>query len=239
MLSSLREHILNTLFPPICIACKKDLAKDTAESILCVSCMHSATMQPQLNCSVCRRRLPFGEAGILPRSLRCHPSASHLIFSACSYEHPVIRALIWHLKFKRQTEAAQILGKFLDAALRESGIDLTDTRAVPLPLSAARLRDRGFNQAELIARQLHAPIDHLLVRMKHTHPQSEIARWDQRRINIAGVFALVTHAVIDDREIVLIDDVWTSGATMSEAVAVLKEGGARDVLAIVVARAGQ
>jgi ComF family protein len=238
MIFALRKNFFDVLFPPVCIACSRDLPKTSEAPLLCKSCADSLTPNPQLHCSVCRRRLPFGEAGLLPRALRCHPSASHLVFSAISYENPAARALIWHLKFKRRTKAAKILGGILRQALAISGVDLAEALVVPLPLSAARLRDRGFNQAELIAHQLQTPLKDILVRIKNTAPQSDIKSWEQRRVNISGSFAVSNSEKIRGEVIALVDDVWTSGATMSEAVAALKTSGAREVIGVAVARAG-
>jgi ComF family protein len=239
---ALKEKLLNTLFPPLCIACKRDrMPFDAASALLCAACTELVTPIPTLHCPVCRRRLPLDSLS-QPKSLRCHPNSSHLVFSAASYEQSVIQSLILELKFKRRASIANLLSGLVVEACSNAGIALNNFLIVPLPLSAARLRNRGFNQAELIAhafsKSLNLPVQLALARVKHCRPQSEISTWTQRQINISGAFELTGQARIDGKNIALIDDVWTSGATLSEAVSVLKNAGACEVVAVVAARAG-
>ncbi len=235
-------RLLDVLFPPVCIACGEDVAGPNAP-LLCESCEKSLVPDPQLCCSVCRRRLPFSDDGLPTKKLRCHPTASHIIFSAAAYDHPVVRALIMQLKFKRRVKAAQHLSGLLVEALSQSGVLSNVSVVTPLPLSAARLRSRGFNQSELlseaVSREFGIPSQMLLRRVKHKMPQSEIAKWDQRRINIADVFAVIPNAFLPQQILAVVDDVWTSGATLTEAIATLKKSGAGEVIGVVVARAGR
>ncbi len=239
MRANLKKLIFDALFPPICIGCKKDL--DESAALLCEICQNTLIADPALHCSVCRRRLPFSTGGLPNSSNRCHPGGSHLIFSAGRYEHEVIRALIWHLKFKHRTQAAAYLSKLISQALISANILLPDYTLTSIPLSDERLRKRGFNQAALIAKGVglaHSlPTQEMLLRIKNSTPQSELASWDERRVNIADSFRLCDPLNVQGKKIVVIDDVWTSGATMSEAAAILKKHGAAEVLAVVVARA--
>lgn len=228
--------LFNFLFPPVCMSC----AADASEPV-CARCKDQLVAVVGLNCPVCRRSLPL-ELLATAQNRRCHPSASHLIISAASYHHPVVQSLIRQLKFKRRTQTAQYLADLLISALKQTHVDFSQYVLVPVPLSPARLRLRGFNQAELLAqmvsRKTHIPVLEALVRVADSVAQSEVATWTQRRVNIAGAYEPMPGVDIAGKNIILIDDVWTSGATLSEATAALRRGKPMAVIALVAARAG-
>lgn len=228
------KSLIDILFPPVCLGCAGDTVRTER---ICASCRKKLVPDPLLQCSVCRGRIPFGAAA----NERCHPRASHVVFSAGSYSDPILRNLIWQCKFKSRQAAGRILADLLAEALADTGFTTDDAVFVPIPLSAKRLRLRGFNQAEKIAdfllQKSGRAASHYLVRVKDTAAQSEISDYKQRRINMAHAFALQPGVSCAGKKIVLVDDVWTSGATMSEAVSVLKHAGASEIIALVVARA--
>ncbi|HET8550781.1 MAG TPA: ComF family protein [Bryobacteraceae bacterium] len=111
---------------------------------------------------------------------------------------------------------------------------------VPMPLHWMRRWQRGFNQAELLARglvrPLGAPVLKALARARATRPQAGLTR-AQRRANVSGSFRLRERAGLSGAHVLLVDDVMTTGATLSAAASVLKHAGARRVTAATVARA--
>ena len=147
--------------------------------------------------------------------------------------------------------AATVLGRMLAEAVR--GLDSCWTRGrvmvVPVPLHARKLRQRGFNQSELIARaaikqdamklesgrglmELHLGI---LERRRETQSQTGLTR-HQRRENIRGSFAVARPEELAGREILLVDDVFTTGTTVSECARVLRRAGASKIYVATVAR---
>jgi ComF family protein len=149
-----------------------------------------------------------------------------------------LRAAILALKYQRRTRLVPLLSAALAAALavRPLQIDLI----VPVPLAPGRHRDRGFNQAELIARPLAAaqswPLaPDALVRSRETPQQTRLAA-RERRANVAGAFAVLDPVAVQDRRILLVDDVCTTGATLESCAAPLLEAGAAGVWGIVAAR---
>ena len=111
---------------------------------------------------------------------------------------------------------------------------------VPVPLHQKRLRERGYNQSALLARELGKltslpVVDDCLVRQQHAPPQARTANVDERRRNVAGVFACRNQRV-RDKQVLLIDDVSTSGATLDACAAALKAAGAASVWGLVMAR---
>lgn len=111
---------------------------------------------------------------------------------------------------------------------------------IPIPLSRRRRYERGFNQSELIARSFQAstgiPLFLALRRTRHTLPQSGAPSVQERLLNVKGCF-VADRRLVQDRNVVLIDDVVTSGSTFLEAARTLKANGARRIIALAAARA--
>jgi ComF family protein len=121
--------------------------------------------------------------------------------------------------------------------LRREGAYRGATIVVPVPLSTGRLRERGFNQAELlagvVAEACGLELKQALVRVSDRPPQAQLHRL-ARRENIRGMFSLADGSIVG-KALVLVDDVFTTGSTMSAAVEALLEGGAEQVLGLVLA----
>jgi ComF family protein len=120
--------------------------------------------------------------------------------------------------------------------LRQCHVDLI----VPVPLHPKRLRWRGFNQSLLLARQVsrlyEVPTDpFVLNRARETAPQTELAE-DERRRNVRGAFAICAEKSLKGKNVLLVDDVYTSGATVNECSRVLIRGGVREVYVLTLAR---
>ncbi len=161
-----------------------------------------------------------------------------------------LRAAILLLKFQRRERLGRRLGELL-VSIWTSHAEFNDAErpvVVPVPLHRARERERGFNQAEVLARSLvprlraarggtrrHAET-RCLLRIRPTAPQTGL-NFKQRLENVRGVFRVTLPKAVRDRTIVLIDDVMTTGATLSSCAGALKEAGAKRVLALTLARA--
>ena len=159
-----------------------------------------------------------------------------------SYDGP-LRDLVHILKYQRVKPAATQLGRFLSQAM--AGIDLPgDTLLVPVPLWKGKRRERGFNQAEQIARAFWRFRDAggiqlstaLLIRNRETASQTGLTR-HQRRANLRGAFSVAQEERLKGRHILLVDDVLTTGATAGECARVLLRAGAKQVWVATVARA--
>lgn len=112
----------------------------------------------------------------------------------------------------------------------------------PIPLHPARMRERGYNQSELLARRVSQltgiPTDNALRRVKNTRTQARIVDAKKRRQNLEGAFAVTNPETLRNKQILLIDDVTTTGATLDAAAKALKAAGAGIVYALVVEQAG-
>jgi ComF family protein len=157
-----------------------------------------------------------------------------------------LRELVHLLKYNAVRPAATVLGRALAEVLKSLAPSLESAvvPVIPVPLYKSKRRQRGFNQAELIAREAlkvcfardRFRLRHgMLVRVRATHSQIGLTS-HQRRENLRGAFAVTDPQQIAGREIVLVDDVYTTGTTASECARVLRRAGASRVWVVTVAR---
>ena len=173
----------------------------------------------------------------------CHKDAQYLLGAAANYEETA-RNLIHHLKYRSWSRLQSPIKKLLQVYLQNLNFHpfkLENYSVVPIPLHKNRERRRGFNQAELIGKivadQLNLPLEkNFLVRIKETKPQVDIKDWGQRKNNLNGAFQIRRPESVKNKNIILTDDVYTSGATINEAAAALKSAGAKKIIAIVIAK---
>lgn len=235
-LRHLKHIVLEILFPPVCLACNKALTGPSDTENLCPSCKNDITINTAYTCPVCRGRLPGQKRA-------CHPKADYVLAAATSYESEAIRSLIWRLKFERQTAAVKPLSNIILEFLAYLNLSAEDFIIIPIPLHKKRLRYRGFNQSELIAKELikswPAVLSlNALIKTKDTNAQSHAKSWAERSENIAGCFSTLDSGAIKGKNVILFDDVWTSGSTMNEAARVLKDAGVETIIALTITKAG-
>jgi ComF family protein len=225
--------LLDLVFPPLCVRCRAYLSGGSA---LCAACRRRVVLHRTFFCGKCRARR-YGPRGI------CHRGFPYTLGAAGEYADPALRALIHSLKFRFVRDAAVSMGGLLADYARRLRIPETGVLVLPVPLSRKRLRERGYNQAELISRQFargtNAEVSSaMLMRKRHTLPQSGLRGKGLRTSNVAGCFALTgAAAAVAGRKVILLDDVVTTGATLLEAALVLRSAGARDILALTAAKA--
>ena len=150
----------------------------------------------------------------------------------------VIRQAIHHLKYQNLRAMAAPLAELLTEYLNDN--PLPADALMPVPLHHKRLRERGYNQSRLIARELEKHtgfpvIDDCLARQRHTSPQARTGSAAERRHNVENAFTCCNERA-KGRQVLLIDDVSTSGATLSACAAALKEAGAASVWGLTIAR---
>ena len=207
------------------------LCRGAAGGVLCAEC--DAEL-PRLEGTLCPRCALPSPAGELCGQCLAHPPAYDATVAALAYEFPA-DVLVQGLKFRGELALAPLLGGMLAARLPR---DAHAHYLLPVPLSGARLRERGFNQALEIARAVAAATGARLApllaeRSRDTPPQLD-QPLEQRARNVRGAFRC--SAPLEGAEVALIDDVMTTGATLAELAATLKRAGAARVVNWVVAR---
>ena len=153
-----------------------------------------------------------------------------------NYQDQIVKKALWMLKYQGVKQLAKPLAELIKERVWKK-LETENWIIVPIPLSSKKLRYRGYNQAELIARELSGNIrTDILFKKFHTKSQVEVKDREERLANIIGSFEARNPEKIKGKKIILIDDVCTTGATMSEAKKVLKLAGAKKVVGVVVAR---
>ncbi|TSC77716.1 MAG: putative amidophosphoribosyltransferase [Parcubacteria group bacterium Gr01-1014_24] len=211
--------ILDMVFPVNCISCGK----------------------PGVNlCLICLLDSPLAER-----------ENARWIFPLYDYRHPPIKKALWLFKYKGKKRLASIFAEILYGKIMEELSELSlmenfrEPILIPIPLSAKRYRERGYNQAELICKEL-IKLDNnvnfklennILIKPRDTKHQAHIENRSERLKNIIGSFTVKNESInlIKGRNIILIDDITTTGATLTEARKTLKQAGARKIIAFTVA----
>ncbi|OGI57134.1 hypothetical protein A3B85_03325 [Candidatus Nomurabacteria bacterium RIFCSPHIGHO2_02_FULL_37_13] len=214
---SFLSAILDLVFPTYCLSCSK------SGTFLCVKCLLDS-----------------------PPAER---ESANWIFPIFDYRYPPIKKAVWFLKYKGKKLLASVFAEVVYGRILEELSDLsimenfTDIILIPIPLSSDRYRERGFNQAELICKEL-TKLDNnvnfklennILIKIKDTKHQARIENRSERLKNIIDSFVVKNTEKIKNKNIILIDDVTTTGATLSEARKILKRAGARKIIAFTVA----
>jgi len=234
LLNQWLANIQDWLLPRLCPACG-DPAGPGRE--LCPGCERAL---PTLLNACPRCAIPYehpdahGECGACQK----HPPAFTRSIALYRFAPPVDH-FIRELKFHQQLGLARLLGERLAQRLKHEG--QRPDLILPVPLHAARLRERGYNQALEIARPVARLLDlplavHRLRRVRATAPQTGMAL-AARRKNLRGAFALQPGAELRNLRVALVDDVMTTGSTVQAAAQCLRAAGARDVEVWVIARA--
>jgi competence protein ComFC len=165
------------------------------------------------------------------------------------YSDEMIKRMIWLLKYKRNKRIARVFGEILNDYLIEEISErivfsnFTDPVLIPIPLSKKRMRERGYNQSELIARELisaggevfNTLSTDIIKRKRDAQSQTSLKDRRARIENMKGAFSVYSHGKIKGRNIIVLDDVTTTGSTLNEARKVLLDAGARQVLCVAIA----
>jgi ComF family protein len=234
-------RILDYLLPTSCAYCHAPVG-DSGIPYFCSSCWTDFAPLYGPVCPCCGR--PFDSPEALSHSpgnecgaCRQNPPMFDQALSIGYFEGP-LREAIHQFKYRPCRSLGRPLGEWMAQNVRLlTGIDIV----MPVPLHTKRLRQRGFNQALLLAHRI-SETHHVklscdnLFRVRPTRPQVELTG-EERVRNVAGAFELHQPGEVEGGRVVLIDDVFTTGATMNECAEVLKDAGAAQVIAFTLARA--
>ncbi len=219
------DPIGDSKIPFFCSTCWADFS--VIQGPLCPSCgrpfssPETLVQSPDHTCLACRQKPPMFDQAL-----------------SVGYFEGSLREAIHQFKYRPCRSLGRPLGEWMASNVRlVTDIDIV----MPVPLYKKRLRERGFNQALLLAHRLSEThrisfgCDNLY-RTRHTRPQVELTGAERIR-NVAGAFALQRPEDVAGRSVVLVDDVFTTGATMNECASVLKQAGASQVTALTLAMA--
>ena len=232
---NITKLFIDLLFPPkpYCLLCDNKLTG--IESIVCEDCKNEISPLTEPLCIKCGRPLEKRESF-------CHDCQRehHAFVQARSYGHyeATLKKLIHEFKYRGKQELAEVLGNMMFYVLKQLSWPEFDY-LVPLPLHVKRQRERGFNQAYLLtkvlSRESKIPIFQGLTRVKPTQHQTLLDK-SFRKKNLEGAFRIVENRKIHGKIVLLVDDVYTTGATAGECSKCLLEAGAKAVYVLTCAR---
>lgn len=226
--------LLDLLFPKRCVGCKKSGA------YICPNCFASISFDVESICTVCNKPSIDSKTHPVCRKTYTLDGA----FAAVAYKG-VIRKLLYQLKYQPYlTDLIPDLADLCYEALIQNELFVRLLKEkpifVPIPLSSKRLKKRGYNQAEILAKELGirfgVKVQSVLNRVKQTKPQYGLKR-EERQENMKDAFAIDTKIAVQNSKVaILIDDVLTTGSTMQEAAKILKKQGFEKVWGIALAK---
>jgi ComF family protein len=228
------------LYPIFCLNCGKFISNEN-KHYLCVDCFKTIPIYSALFCPVCFKRISIIK--------KCHHNnKSYLDFLGCAtdYENEPVKNLIHEFKYNFVKEIKITLGDFLINYWLKISSDLEinpkEIYVIPIPLSSKRYNWRGFNQSEELAKifadYFNFPLlTNVLIRQKNTLPQAQLTK-KERLFNLIDAFKIKndSKSLIKNKTIILVDDVYTSGATLQQAAKVLKQNDAKKIIGLVVAK---
>lgn len=247
-MDKLKHFLLNLFFPKFCLGCQKE------GSYLCQDCRSVLEINEFDYCLCSERPLIIGD-GInsgLPtqagKCQRCRDKKLSGIFCALPYkENLLVKNLIYKFKYQpylkdlAKTLASILVEHFIISKKNTEEI-WNNGILIPVPLDKKKIKFRGYNQAEELAKEIAEiikipAVSDNLIKIKSTKAQMELKK-EEREKNLSDAFAIKNPELISGKKIFLVDDVYTTGSTMEECAKVLRQAGAKQVWGIALAREG-
>jgi ComF family protein len=238
MFSKIYDSFLTLAYPQACQICEQSV-ENSLDGVACQTCWEKTRIfsGAETLCSKCGR---FLQAKSSSFQTFCHQCDAHFYDAASAvgvYEYALSASV---LNLKREPFIAKRLRKLFVSRFHNSAFQ-SATKILPIPLSKKRFLERGFNQAlalaEILAEQTRIPIDaQTLSRQIHTPVHRAAMDNKARETSVKNVFEVKRPKFVEGENILLVDDVFTSGATVSSCAKVLKEKGARQVYVLTIAR---
>ena len=209
---SLKSKLLDMLFPPRCVFCNEIVPMG---SCICKKCDDKIFLLDDI------------------QTAKVENESFHGICVAPYLYEDKIQELIVNFKFYHKPQYGPFFGEKLAAAVCHEGMESMCEAVVSVPISKERLKERGYNQSELIAKRtaqcLGAPYVNCMIKTKHNAEQHRLHLKD-RKENVKGVYELAENKHITNKKVLLVDDIVTTGYTLAECAAVLIKHGAKAVL---------
>jgi ComF family protein len=228
-----RQNLLDIFFPNRCLACQKHLHPS---EFICDECKGKLEFLDQTICVACQENTATD--GICDKCRLSMPFDG--LVSVFKF-NPTIQSLIHNFKYNEFKKIGSFLGDFLGAVLSEKAFLSNIDYIIPVPLHSVKNRERGFNQAGIIANRIAQTLDisleeKVVVRRKYTKTQTKLPR-EERSRNVQNAFAVKNAEIITNKNVLIVDDVFTTGATMKSIADTLKANKVDKVYACTIIRA--
>ncbi|MFA6146093.1 MAG: ComF family protein [Patescibacteria group bacterium] len=234
-INKIKNFCLKLFFPINCLGCGQE------NYFICPNCLENIPILDELTCPICHKKT-------IDRKVyhKCYFNLDGVII-AVNYNQPLVKKAIRNFKYAPYSfPLAKNLAFLIIKRLRKSPVSIShfiknNFVLMPIPITRRKLAQRGYNQSLLLAKELsnefNWPIMEILTKIKDTKSQTNLNK-EERENNVKNTFVInenFTKTEIKDKNIILIDDVFTTGATLFEAARILRQSGAKEVWAIVLA----
>jgi ComF family protein len=229
----IKNHALDISFPKFCLNCGRE------GNYFCEDCKSCIEISPNIYC-LCEKPKILSKTG---KCNLCRQRNLDGLYSALPYQNNLVKKIIHNFKYEPFIKELSKTLSFLmieHLQMLYSKPDFSSFVFVPTPLHIKRLKWRGFNQSEKIAKEIAGyfkadVLSDVLIKNKGTSPQMELSK-EKREKNVKNAFSVKNTEVIRNKKILLLDDVYTTGSTMEECARVLKKTGAKEVFGMTIAR---
>jgi competence protein ComFC len=238
-LLDLKDDLLDFVYPQHCAICKKYLRRE--EKDICEVCWNSLVVLTDPFCPYCKSFVEEEKTECSFCKFAGEFSEDHKISLVRSLGRfdDYYRELVHRFKYGKKIPLGKRLGQRLGETINDDSIFSKSDFLIPVPLHKSRYRERGFNQSEIIAEEISKAtglpfLKDMLKRKKNTKDQTNLSP-QQREENVRGAFVVTEPEMINGKKIILVDDVITTGATLSECARMLKQAGAEKILGMTIA----
>ena len=231
MLKDLIEGFSSLVFPPHCTLCRTHTRSISLDPV-CPACAQLLLKNAPPLCLKCSRHLRRPVHSLCPSCRHSEP-AFDFAWSAFIYNEP-LKELIHLFKYYQRTSLRRYFGALMAAFVKDLSLDIRQFDMVTaIPLFPSKLRERGFNQSHLLAQEIAGIFSlpyhpRLLIKARSTKNQADLSL-KERWTNIEGAFKIRHPLSLKNKNILIIDDLLTTGATAAQAALTLKKGGAATV----------
>ncbi|MFQ5823798.1 MAG: ComF family protein [bacterium] len=221
------EAVLNFIYPPFCIIC--DVRLDSGSELICEQCWNCL---PRINHSI-ENKLNISNKNSKIPEVSC-------VISVWEYSDEV-QKIIHEMKYFKKQSLAGLMGDEMAKLVLADRVYSSADLIIPVPLHKTRLRERGFNQSILLSNRIATiskiPVErNVLKRIRYTKPQSKLGAVEREK-NVQGAFEVTESNSLIDKQVILVDDVLTTGSTIRACAKVLIQAGVSKILAITAAKA--
>ena len=253
LLTLIEEYFFELLFPVKCAACEKETGLKKKNRLVCSDCLKTLSPSADFFCPLCQAKTADARICFSCKILISGSGKNFLLdrlIYPFHYKNLVIQKIIKAFKYRFIKDLEIPLGRLVAGYFDKIGekdnvgiqkfFDNAEVIVIPVPLHKRKFNQRGYNQSELIARKTAGylgitPAADCLLKIKSTKDQARL-KDGQRPENLKNAFVCSKPWLISGKNILLVDDVFTTGATMNECARVLKEAGAKEVIGLAIAR---
>jgi len=240
MLAGLFRGLKDLIYPNLCLACKNKIELNEGQNLVCINCLDKIEKNLPPFCATCGRHLDI-EAINKNTCKGCKNTKFYFdrAFSPCVYTG-IMKNLIHKFKYSGSDYLGEYFGSIMSTFIQDYSLPIQYLDyIIPVPLHKSRLREREFNQAQILSQQVAKKFDKklltdVLIRNKPTKTQTELTL-KERGQNVKDSFLVAKPELIKDANLLLIDDVLTTAATSNEAAKCLKSAGAKAVILLTLA----